>query len=87
MILLEECGERCGCGEDSDIKISIPLFIIGFTVFGFLISYNFVPNYFRLLNADGTLEIKNISTYNKTFNYSGENYTVTSLFFKNNDYG
>ena len=37
--------------------IGISVLFIVFTVFGFIITYNFVPNYFKLLNADGTLEI------------------------------
>ena len=60
-------------------------------IFGLLISYNFVPHFFGLINSNGKLTIANVSSEFKSFQYpletKIENYSVTTLYFKNNSAG
>ena len=53
-----------------------------------MISYNFVPHFFGLINVNGKLTIANVSTELKTFEYPAEtkveNYNATTLYFQNN---
>ena len=54
-------------------------------IIGLCVSYNFIPNYFDLMNVNGNAKFLKSSSNVTQFNYppelSRENYEVTTIYF------
>ena len=57
-------------------------------ILGLCVCYNFIPNYFDLMNADGNAKFlrssSNITQVNYPPDHLREHYEVTAVYFQNN---
>ena len=75
--------------QNNMLLCSLLIFLIGI-IFGILVSYDFVPNFFELLRVDGKLQIlENPANSTQTFYYpedtQREEYNVSTIFLNSTE--